>query len=366
MKSLMPRKPPKDHRERLVLFGLIELYIETGKPVGSKTLKENGFKNVSSATIRNYFARLESEGYLKQQHSSGGRIPTTMAFQLYAQSYLKSPDCDEKDQKVLYQKLLKETRELGGYLQSITEVVSESTKCAVFVSAPRFDQDFILDIKLVGIDYHRCLCVLITDFGLIQTEILFIDKKLTSFTLKRLESFIYWRLKGINKPSLPVEEEALANRLYNEVMLRYLVKNTQTSIEDIYKTGFSKLLAYSDFNDATALANGLALFENQNALHHLLQECMKSGELSCWLGGNLEACTALAIPYKIHQKTAGAIALLGPNRIPYRKLFGILKTVSEAISESLTKSVYKFKISFKKTEKASIQHRLLENKNEHG
>ena len=84
MKSLAPRKPPKDQRERQVLFGLIELYLQMGKPIGSNTLREQGFGALSSATIRNYFMKLEDEGLLRQQHSSGGRIPTSAAYKLYA------------------------------------------------------------------------------------------------------------------------------------------------------------------------------------------------------------------------------------------------------------------------------------------
>src|SRR5271167_1961788 len=99
MKMLTPKKPAKDQRERLILFGLVELYLQTGKPVGSNTLRENGFETLSSATIRNYFAKLEEDGFLKQQHSSGGRIPTTFAYQLYAETHLKSPLIDEKENK---------------------------------------------------------------------------------------------------------------------------------------------------------------------------------------------------------------------------------------------------------------------------
>ena len=82
-----PKKSGKTDRERKVLIGLVEHYIQTGKPVGSNVLKDVGFDDLSSATIRNYFAHLEEEGYLAQQHSSGGRIPTDQAFKLYANEY---------------------------------------------------------------------------------------------------------------------------------------------------------------------------------------------------------------------------------------------------------------------------------------
>ena len=362
MRPITPRKPSKDQRERGILFGLIELYLKEGRPVGSNTLRDNGFKALSSATIRNYFMKLEEEGLLRQQHSSGGRIPTPAAFKLYAETYLKSPLWDDKEKRFLRSALKKETRELAGYLQAVAEVLSEASRCAVFLSAPRFDHDFVMDIKLVSVDAHRCLSVLITDFGQVHTELLYTDKKISSFTLKRLESFFRWKLTGLDKPTLPPEEEALATRFYSEAMMRHLVGSSHFTTEDIYKTGFSKLLAYPDFNDATALAEGLGLFENEHALRLLLQQCAKAGELKCWIGDQLQACSALAIPYRINQSIVGVIALLGPNRIPYRKLFGLLDTAAEAITESLTKSLYKFKITLRQPDAAGVECLLLENK----
>ncbi|MBY0528918.1 MAG: heat-inducible transcriptional repressor HrcA [Rhabdochlamydiaceae bacterium] len=354
MKSLTPKKPAKDQRERQVLFGLIELYLQTGKPIGSNTLRENGFESLSSATIRNYFAKLEEEGCLKQQHSSGGRIPTSLAYKYYAEAHRDKPLVDNKEKQLLQTTLLKESREVATYLHHAAETLSEMTNCAVFLSAPRFDQDFILDIKLISIDHNRCLSVIITDFGLIHTEVLYTDKKLSNFTIKRLEAYFNWKITGLDKPHLDPEEEALASRFYKEVMLRHIVNHSHFSAEDLYKTGFSKLLSYPDFNDATALANGLSLFENSTQLRTLLNESAMSNGVNCWIGEDLHAfapsasaCSVISVPYKIHQTTAGALAILGPNRIPYRHLFGVLQIASDLISESLTRSIYKFKISFR-------------------
>lgn len=365
MRSILNKKPAKDQRERLVLLGLIELYLETGKPVGSNTLRENGFESLSSATIRNYFAKLEEDGLLKQQHSSGGRIPTSRAYKLYAESHIGSGTISEKEKQTIHSKLLKESREIAAHLQRAAEVVSELSQCAVFLSAPRFDQDFVLDVRFVGIDQNRCLCVIITDFGLVHTETLHTEKKLSSFTLKRLESHFRWRLTGVSKPALSPEEEALAGQFYSEVMLRHIVGYTHFSTEDVYKTGFSRLLNYTDFNDATALSQGLSLFENSHHLRLLLRDCCKNNELTCWIGEDLHhlfpaatGCSVIAVPYRINQTTVGAIAILGPSRIPYRQLFGLLQTAAEDISQSLTKSVYKFKISFREPKSQSLDPQI--------
>jgi heat-inducible transcriptional repressor len=354
MKSLAPKKPAKDQRERLILFGLVELYLQTGRPIGSNTLRGNGFKSLSSATIRNYFARLEEEGYVKQQHSSGGRVPTAIAYKAYAEAFLDQPRLSAEAMIEIDHAFNKETREVAAFILQATEKISEITRCAAFLSAPRFDQDFILETKLLFIDHHRLLSVLITDFGLIRTEVLYTERKLSSFTLKRLEAYFNWRLNGIEKPNLDSEEETLGARLFKELMLRHIIGYTNFSAEDLFQAGFSKLLAYPDFNDAAALASGLSLFENKQMLRKLLTTTSSEGKITCWIGEDLlpfspeaTACSVIAIPYRINQTVCGAFGILGPNRIPYRELFGQLQQIADSISASLTKSVYKFKISFR-------------------
>lgn len=361
-KTLPTRKPAKDERTKLVLMGLIDLFLDLGKPIGSNTLRENGFEDLSSATIRNYFAQLEKEGYLKQHHSSGGRIPTERAYKLYIDTFLPCSPVQDKDRELLQDKLSKESRKMALYLQSVAETLSDITGCAIFLSSPRFDQDFILDIKLVQIDQTRCLCVLITDFGLVQTETLFLEKKISNFTLKRIESYLHYRLTGLDKPTLSVQEEQVASNIYKEIMLRHIVTYSNFSSEDIYKTGFSKLLNHTDFNNASSLASGLSLFENENEMRLILNECCQANRLCCFIGDDLEmlssttkGCCVVVIPYYIHQTIAGAIALLGPHRISYRRLFGIMQTASKMISETLTKSIYKYKISFRKPRPAELE-----------
>ena len=258
-------KTGKFDRERKVLFGLVELYIKSGKPVGSNTLKEELFSDLSPATIRNYFAHLEDEGFLHQQHSSGGRIPTNKAFRLYANECLETPLTLSADAE-FHTFSSADTREVALFLQQAAELLAEKTHSAVFLSAPQFDQDFILSIKLIGIDAARCLCALITDFGEIRTEILNTNKKLTAFAIKRIEAYFNWRLSGKNKPeNLTKDEEELAQSLYNELMVRFIVKYARFGEEEIHRTGFSRLLAYPEYRDAELLANTLSFFEIHTA-----------------------------------------------------------------------------------------------------
>jgi heat-inducible transcriptional repressor len=361
MKSIVKRTKKGD-RERKVLLGLIDYFIKTGKPVGSNTLKEAGFDDLSSATIRNYFANLEQEGYLTQQHASGGRLPTHEAFRIYAQEFAESRKITPQEQELLEILRLTESREVAAYLQQAAEKLSSLTQTAVFLSAPRFDSDFIIDLKLVSIDHSRCLCVIVTDFGIVQSELLNVEKKLSSFSIKRIESYFHWRLTGHQKPdNLTPEEEGLAQKFYNEVMIRYIVGYSNFTNEEIYRTGFSKLLAFPEFQDPIILSKSLSLFENIHSMRLLLKECTKLNNLKFWIGEDLSRytegtpeCAVIAAPYHINQQSVGAIGILGPIRMPYRELFGLLREFAESISEALTRSVYRFKISYRQPEQEAL------------
>lgn len=364
MRHLRPvpiKKMKKDERIHEVLLGLVRLYVEEGKPVGSNTLKENGFDDLSSATIRNYFAKLEGEGYLSQPHVSGGRIPTGLAFKEYAAQIVeegKFRQLSEQWAKPLYE----ETHRVGQYLQRSADFLSEAIQLPVFISSPRFDQDFIVGIKVVEASKLRYVCIIETDFGQVLTEVFHLDHKLSSFDLKRLERYFRWRITGLEKPQGMSEAELKqAETFYQEVMLRYLVKYSNFSHEDVYRTGFSQLIAYPEFYDGMALGNALALFENVQIMREILNFAAKRDELGYIVGKDLEKivpktknCAVLTVPYRIHHTTVGAVGLLAPMRCDYAKLFGMLETFSETMTRSLTKSIYKYKISYRQPEKKGI------------
>jgi heat-inducible transcriptional repressor len=351
----MKAKPLKPQREKQVLFGLIDLYIQTGKPVGSQTIQESGFEALSPATIRNYCVKLEQEGLLAQQHSSAGRVPTPSAFKLYMEEACSHYSLDPKEKKWIKSRLVKETKEVVSYLQEAADLLSELGLCATFLSSLRFDQDFIHDIKLVPLDTSRLLSVLITDFGLVHTETLRVETKLSQFSIKRLEHFFKFKMTGLDRPDLSDEEEIIAKRLYNEVLMRHLVSHVHFTHSDLYKTGFSRLLNHTDFAEITQLSSVMALFENDNSLRTILSDAQRTNQLIRYIGDDLNhfiktkepIASVLALPYFIRQNTAGALGVLVPMRFDYKRVIALLKLFQECISETLTQSVSTYKISYR-------------------
>ena len=359
-KSLPARKLPKTDREQAVLLGVVELYLKSTRPIGSQTLQENGFESLSTATIRNYFAKMEEQGYLKQQHTSGGRIPTAKAFRFYADHFRHQGVVEDGQESDFEETFAKESREIAASISRAAEALSEATKCAVFISTPRFDQDFIQDVRLLMLEPDKILSVLITDFGLIRTETIYLDQPVNESFLRSAEVYFLWRMnKGEKTFALSEAETKLVQRIYNEVMVRHVVGYANFPAEDIVRTGLSKLLTYQEFNDAAALARSLSLLEDETQMRALLRECSKQNQLVSWIGDELcpyvppeSECSVISIPYKIGELTAGSVAILGPMRLPYRNIFGLLQSFSERLSRKLTEGVYKFKITFRQPEKS--------------
>lgn len=346
-----------------ILFGLVEYFLKTGKAVGSETLRESGFADISSATIRNYFVELEEKGFVRQHHTSGGRVPTSSAFRLYAQhcqTGLEQGQFEAEGQHSektahIRDEQTEDMKEVALFLQRRTEAISESTGCAAFLSSPRFDQDFVTEIKLVSVDHSRALAILLTSFGQIYTELLHAPHKISTLSLKRIEEYFQYRIKGQSfEPDLTDEELQMAVRFYQEAMTRYIVSYVNFTKEDMFRTGFSKLLRYPEFQEAESLTSSLSLFENQTALRALVRECIKSEKNKVWIAEDLFAfltgqanCAVIAAPYTIGHKKVGAIGIIGPMRMPYKYVISQVMAAAEDISHFLEKNLYRHKISFR-------------------
>lgn len=367
----------KQEKEIAILFGLIELYIKNGKPIGSNTLKESGLDHLSSATIRNYFLKLEEQGYLTQQHASGGRIPTDLAYKFYINHPSSKDYLSKSKKKQLEDELTFVDKEIIGYFNKTIETLSELSGCAAFISSPRFDQDSIVDIKLLALDPSRLLCIILTSFGIVHTEVIYISHKMSNFSIKRIEAYLHFKRTGLDNPLLEEAELTLGDYLYHEILLRHIVGHATFTKSDLYKTGFSKLLHYPELQEPGALANTLSLFENSYLMERLCEETCQENQLKTWVGHDLEAyipgcnaCSIIMVPYTIRQKPAGVIGLLGPTRLPYKYLFEVMKTLSKILSDTVASLLFKYQmnyrmpkskgIDFKENDLLQAQHLLLQ------
>lgn len=359
-KRISPRPEERRLREQQVLMGLVREYINTGRPVSSATLQRSGFESLSPATIRNYFAELEGQGYLAQEHSSAGRVPTAAAFRLYAEAIgaeLNPPTVLSAELEELCQV---ELRSVSLLIQEALGWLANQTGCCVIASAPRFDSDFVQRVKLVEIDAKRVLVVLITDFGLVHSELISVPLHIRGASMRRVERAMQSRLWGQSPPEeVGAEELQLARQLYDESMMRHIARHSSFWEEDLFRAGLSQLLHFPELSSQRALSESMSLLENHQRLRHMLREAIARDRVLIWMGEELASHTSehsalafLANHYCIGSHPVGAFGVLAPMRIDYRKIIGLLQETCMAISQALTRNLLRFKIVYRQPNSA--------------
>ena len=360
----MPKRMGRKDREKRILLGLVEYYIKTGKPVGSEVLHEAGFQDMSSATIRNYFAVLEEEGYVSQLHSSGGRIPTSRAFHLYAQECIDDAMKEELEEGAFSFASKNDFQDIISCLQETAATLSARLRLGVIISSPRFDRDSIVDIHFHFLDVRRALAVVISELGVIHTQVLMPLEPLSPSLIRKADRFAKARIykEPLEKEIFEGEELQLIRRLYQEAVASFFVSYSSFSSEDIWKVGFSHLLEYPEFEESESLTASLSLFENTSLLRGLFREVERHNALRFWMGETLKPyvssepnCAFIAVPYHISNHPVGAIGVLGPERMMYKDVFRYLHSWSNTLSSYLTNLFIKHRISYRMPESSALE-----------
>lgn len=347
----------RDSKILEILLMTTEVYLLTGQPVSSKTLKDYCCSQLSTATLRNYFSELETAGFLKKNHASGGRIPTNLAFRYYVDHcrYEQNEISEETASKL--NQLPQESKNIIRDLQKASEILSEILQLPVCFSAPRFDSDAITKIQLTPVDEQRIVMIVSTEFGQIFTDVLWLPQVCSSQFLKNVEQFLLHRIRDQHIDTIfsSSEEEQLCIAIYNEIIVRYLTKHCHFSEEDIYQTNLSSLLKYDAFKDPDTLTQGLFFFEDRKNMRALLnigmykdQSCAFIGhELASFFGIEEPKCAIITVPYFLNTTPLGAFGVLGAVTLPYKKIFATLHLFAEKIKTILTQTFYKFRLSFR-------------------
>lgn len=345
----------KEKKAQEVLFGLLELFLKTGKPIGSQTLKENGFDHLSSATIRNYFAYLEQEKLLHQAHSSGGRSPTDDAWRLYVNAYSQHiPDIKEiTNLQEHFNPPSEVEHSIVDYLQNACDRLSRWSNCASFIISPVFEHDQPQHVRLWPINTQRTLCVTLSQFGIARQESLSLDLteqenllQIQAFIEKKMQDPYCKETKSLNK-----EDEALALALYNELMVRHLVDLTKEKSRRFIKSGLSNLLQYTEFSSPDQLAPVLSFFENNRSKDQLMKELFIANQVQAWIGQEAqdifiksEQCSLIVGGFAVGQHVVGAVGIICPKRINYRGMIQSIDYLSRVLSQTLTQHYFTHRI----------------------
>ena len=341
-----------DDRKIIILKTIIKNYLETGEPVGSRTISKYSGLNLSSATIRNEMSDLEEMGYIIQPHTSAGRIPSDKGYRFYVDSIMQ-----ESDRKVTEatELMVQRVDKLEMLLKQLVKVLAVDTNYAALISGPSLTQNRIKYLQLSVPSPYKLLLILVLEGNIIKNEVLDIEEDLDQETVLNLTILINNVIGGLSlreiTPKMLTSIMMQAGKHGSTVksVIDAVSDMIETDVEkrEIFTSGATNIFKYPELTDAEKASKLISAFEEQDALKELVEEVSNSvedqasgsGGLQVYLGGegpirNMQDCSLVTANYELGDGMRGVIGVIGPKRMDYEKVLGTMKNLIDQLDRA--------------------------------
>jgi heat-inducible transcriptional repressor len=340
-----------EQRRNKILGLIIEGYLTTAEPVGSASLARKLRSGLSPATIRNIMAELEEAGLVEQPHTSAGRVPTERGYRFYVDSVMDLRAMPPEELRQLEALIQPTEPDLSQLLERASAALAELTRQAAFAVSPTVKRSRIRQIELVPLSVRKILCVLVANEEMIASHVVEVVEPISREEAVALARFINTELVGLSVSDLleSLERRMLAENdsFYHFVkrslgILQHALSHEPT--ERLYVEGASYVIAQPEFSRDPRRAHELlrGLDDEEPLLARLRQDLASSGGVRVRIGREvqvpgLEECSYLAAPVAMAEGVVGGIGVLGPKRMDYPRLRGLVEGMSRCLTGLLNR-----------------------------
>ena len=328
-----------DDRKLKILQTIIKTYLETGEPVGSRTISKYTDLNLSSATIRNEMADLEDLGYIIQPHTSAGRIPSDKGYRLYVDMLMENKEHEITE---MQEKMLQKADKMEQLLQQAARVLANSTNYATMVSAPTYNRNKLKFIQLSQVDANQIIAVIVMEGNIIKNKIVAVAEPLDNETMLKLNMLLNTNLNGIAVEDINLgmiarlkEQAGIHSGVISDVL--DAVANTMQLDNDleIYTSGATNIFKYPELSDKQSAQEIISAFEEKQQLAELVTQTLASDEnkgIQVYIGSEtpvqtMKDCSVVTATYELGQGMQGTVGIIGPKRMDYENVMKTLKTL---------------------------------------
>ena len=334
-----------DDRKIRILHAIIQNYLETGEPVGSRTISKYTDLNLSSATIRNEMADLEEMGYIVQPHTSAGRIPSDLGYRLYVDSMM-----EEKDREIeeLKEVIIQKEEKVDKVLKNVAKLLANNTNYATVVSAPAVNTNKIKFLQLSRIDEGQLLVVVVAEGNVIKNNVISITKAIDDEMLLKLNLLFNTNLCGktieeINLPMISALKQQAGS--YSDIVAEVMdsmVENLKVDDElQIYTSGTTNIFKYPELSDHSKASDIIHTFEEKKQLSQLVQDALEEETetgIQVYIGDEtpiqtMKDCSIVTATYDLGEGLRGTIGIVGPKRMDYDRVVGALKNITHQLDD---------------------------------
>ncbi len=336
-----------NERARVLLKTLVECYISDGEPVGSRTLSKYSGLDLSPATIRNVMADLEEFGLVTSPHTSAGRIPTPKGIRLFVDTLLVVRPLDSIQIHQMEGHLLPDNPRR--VIVNASQVLSELTKFAGVVLAPRRDSVVFRQIEFLSLSEKRILLIIVTPEGDVQNRILLTERAYTPSELTEAANFINQHYAGCRLEEIRGRVSDELRQLRQEIvtLMNTAIEAGSEAIsesrESVVVSGEHNLLHVQELSsNMTTLRQLFELFEKKTSLMQLLEAGRMAQGVHIFIGGEsgmepLDGCSVIAAPYEVNGQVVGTLGVIGPRRMAYDRVIPIVDVTARLLSSALSK-----------------------------
>jgi heat-inducible transcriptional repressor len=336
-----------DQRKRRILQAVTEDYIASAEPVGSRTIARKYQLGVSPATIRNEMADLEEAGYLEQPHTSAGRIPSDKGYRYYVDALLDPVGPSAAERRRLHEEVFSQARAVEELIHRTARMLSLLTQYTSFVVTPRATESVCRHFQLIALDPAHLLVVLVIEPGFVQHRIVEIDSPIAPEEMALLNAFLGERLRGVTISDVTATLISELREVIRTPALFYTVMELLTSglddsgDERIFVEGATNIFEHPEFQDVERARAVLALFDEPDSMHEMVNTCLGRTGVVVTIGREnvreeMQECSVVTATVSMGGRVVGSLGLLGPTRMDYARVLGVLEFVADGLSEILT------------------------------
>ena len=331
-----------DERKTKILNAIIRNYLETGEPVGSRTISKYTDLNLSSATIRNEMSDLEEMGYILQPHTSAGRIPSDKGYRFYVDNLIAEKDKEVSDMKEF---VIEHTEKMEQVLQQVAKLLANSTNYTTMITAPQYHHNSLKFIQLSNVDDEHILAVVVLEGNLVKNKMIPIEEPIDNEHMLKLNMLLNTHLNGlsldqINLGTIAVlkEKAGIHSKVISDVLDAVAEAISEDEDLEIYTSGATNIFKYPELSDSQKAGELLNALEEKKQLVSLVTDNLSNEEngIQVYIGDEspiqtMKDCSVVTATYKLGKGVKGTIGIIGPKRMDYENVMDNLKNLKSQL-----------------------------------
>lgn len=329
-------------RKEKIIKAVVDEYIVSASPVSSGEIQKKHFDDISSATIRNEMSALEEMGYLIKPHTSAGRVPSKKAYNMYVDKFLNKNSLTHKEMELIKDAFDQRFDGVKDIVKKTAKIITDVTNYTSVIVLKNINGVMLKEVKLVGLDEHSALVVIITDSGIIRDKVIYLEQSITNQYIIEANCLLNNIFSGKNVKEIldnynnDMEKQFSTYREIYDSIINLIMQYAKGDENDVIVDGQAKFLEYPD-QDINSTKEFLSAIDTKDKICKYVED-NNDIEFSVKIGKNdegagIEKCAIVTAKYKLNGKEIGHAGVIGPERMDYSKVVSILQYIGKTLDE---------------------------------